>query len=979
MLINVHSYYSLRYGTLAIEKLIELALLYNVNTLALTDINNTSASVEFVFRCIKAGIKPVAGVEVRNENKLLYILLAQNNEGFCFINDFLSEYLLSNLPFPERAPEIPWIYCIYPYPALDYSDLGFNQFLGVYPDQLSGIEIINNVHLRKKCVALHPVTFSTRSEYMLHCHLRAIDKNTLLEKLQAVDLASDNEMFVSENSVKNFYGNFPEIVSNTQYLLNSCQISFVSHLSKNRQTYTGDKIKDRELLNKLAFTGYKFRYGVNTEAQKRLLSELDTIENLGFSAYYLITWDIVSYSMSKGIYHVGRGSGANSIVAYCLKITDVDPIELDLYFERFLNPKRKSPPDFDIDYSWRDRDTIHDYIFERFGKKNTALLGAMVTFQGKSIIRELAKVYGLSKYDTDMLVDNPYDMRYRNSVTDNILEIGQLMEDFPNIRSIHAGGVLISELPITNYSALDMPPKGYQTTQYDMYAAEEMGFEKLDILSQRGIGHIFDACNLIKKNRGIDIDIHNVAMFKTDPNVIEQLKKGETIGCFYIESPAMRGLLRKLRCDNYLSLVAASSIIRPGVAKSGMMREYIKRFHNPEGVVYLHPEFKKQLSETFGVMVYQEDVLKICHHFAGLDLADADVLRRLMSGKARNKDEFNAIVTKFFTNCKQKGYPDDLVVEVWRQISSFAGYSFSKAHSASYAVESFQSLYLKTHYPLEFMVAVINNFGGFYNTRVYFNEAKRWGAVIELPCVNNSVNTTSIVQSTVYIGFIHVLNLESKIVDNICSERKLKGPYLDLMNFLMRVPIGIEQLKILIRMGAFRFTQQSKAALLWQAFSFLKKNKLPSSSNVLFAPEVKTHTLPNLAQTPEEDAYDEIEFLGFPVTVSMFDMLVTKFRGEVFANDMIMSVGKDIRMLGNLVSIKYIKMSSGKIMNFGTFIDFQGNFFDTVHFPGSLLNYPFKGDGIYLLKGVITQEFGHPQLEVAKMAKLPLKPDTRFT
>jgi len=454
------------------------------------------------------------------------------------------------------------------------------------------------------------------------------------------------------------------------------------------------------------------------------------IDKLGFSSYFLITWDIIRYSMGRGFYHVGRGSGANSVVAYCLRITDVDPIELNLYFERFINPKRSSPPDFDIDFSWRERDEVQDYIFKRYGLKYTALLGTITTFQGRSTLRELGKVYGLPKNEIDMLVNEPENNLNESDLTRRIFHIGSLMENFPNNRSIHAGGILISEKPVNYYTALDMPPKGFQTTQWDMYVAESIGFEKIDILSQRGIGHIRESVEIIRKNRKLEIDIHRIQDFKTDEQVKKQLKSGETIGCFYIESPAMRGLLKKLRCDDYIALVAASSIIRPGVAKSGMMREYIRRFHDRESINYLHPVMKEQLEETFGVMVYQEDVLKVCHHFAGLDLADADVLRRAMSGKYRSRVEFQKIVEKFHENCNRKGYPAELTSEVWRQIESFAGYSFSKAHSASYAVESFQSLYLKSRFPLEFMVAVINNFGGFYQTWVYVNEARRCGATI---------------------------------------------------------------------------------------------------------------------------------------------------------------------------------------------------------------------------------------------------------
>jgi DNA polymerase-3 subunit alpha len=305
-----------------------------------------------------------------------------------------------------------------------------------------------------------------------------------------------------------------------------------------------------------------------------------------------------------------------------------------------------------------------------------------------------------------------------------------------------------------------------------MYVAEDIGVEKLDILSQRGIGHIHEAVGIIRENRGISIDIHQIATFKKDERVKKLLKIGETNGCFYIESPAMRGLLKKLRCDEYLTLVAASSIIRPGVSSSGMMREYIYRFNNPGKFTYLHPIMEQQLKETYGVMVYQEDVLKVCHHFAGLDLGDADVLRRAMSGKYRSKDEFQRIVNKFFHNCQEKGYPEEVTREVWRQIESFAAYSFSKAHSASYAVESYQSLYLKAYFPKEFMVAVLNNFGGFYSAWVYINEARRWGAVIHTPCVNHSGNHTRIIGKDIYLGFVYVNGLEQ---DWHANRRRTKG------------------------------------------------------------------------------------------------------------------------------------------------------------------------------------------------------------
>jgi DNA polymerase-3 subunit alpha len=827
-------------------------------------------------------------------------------------------------------------------------------------------------------VIMQPVTFAGKNDIFIHRSLRAVDNNILLSHLKASQCAGEDEFFISPGDIKRMFSGYPEIIRNTCNLLDDCSLTFDHESQKNKKIFSASRYDDKLLLEKLAWDGMEYRYGKhNSEARKRISHELEIIDRLGFSAYFLITWDIVRYSMSRGFYHVGRGSGANSIVAYCLKITNVDPIDLNLYFERFINPKRSSPPDFDIDYSWKERDEVIDYIFKRYGYNHTALLGTISTFRGKSIVRELGKVHGLPKEEIDSLIDNPSAERNRNEITDIIFSTGLKIADFPNMRSIHAGGILISEEPMTSFTALDMPLKGFPTTQWDMYTAEEIGFEKLDILSQRGIGHIRESAEIILRNRAVDVDVHAIQKFKSDPKIREYLKTGETKGCFYVESPSMRGLLQKLKCDDYTTLVAASSIIRPGVARSGMMREYIYRFHNPDKFKYLHPVMKEQLEETFGVMVYQEDVLKVCHHFAGLDLADADTLRRAMSGKYRSKQEMQRIVDKFFSNCREKGYSADVTKEVWRQIESFAGYSFSKAHSASYAVESFQSLYLKAHYPLEFMVAVINNFGGFYRTWVYVHEAKRYGATIQLPCVNKSNYKTTIYGSDIYLGFIHIMSLESNLAMAIEDNRNSEGEFGGMSDFIARLNPGLEQMILLIRAGVFRFTGKKKATLLWEAHMMMNKSK-PEPMKQLFSSPPRDFSLPDLEHSRLDDAYDEIELLSFPVSLTWFDMLETSFRGEVAAKDLIKHVGEKIRMVGHLVTIKYIKTIKKEWMNFGCFIDPEGNFFDTTHFPQSLKYYPFKGSGTYLIMGKVVEEFGYPSIEVEKLAKLPIKADKRY-
>lgn len=978
MLWNIHSYYSLRYGTLSIEQLVQGLVSKGYSTAVLTDINNSTGSLIFIKACQQAGINGLAGIEFRNGDELLYIGIAKNEQGFKELNELVTEHNRAKKPYPAMAPKFNHVTIIYPYGKKLKHPLQKNEFIGVRSIHLNKIRLADPGTLAKY-VMWQPVTFTNAAEYQLHIQLRAIDHNILISQLTPGQHTADAvEVFPSKNQLLEKFKDFPLIVANTEKLLAACSFNFDFRDHRNKKTFTGNRYDDKQLLHKYALDGFLRRYGkTDKKAMERVLKELDIIDNLNFSSYFLITDDICRYARSKNFHYVGRGSGANSIVAYCLGITDVCPIELDLYFERFLNPKRQSPPDFDVDFSWQDRDEMYEYIFHRYQSGNVALMGAMSTFRDRSIIRELGKIFGLPKGDIDRLIKDPANMLNKNEITKMILSVYDQMADFPNQRTIHASGVIISEQPLTCYSALDYPPKGLPTVQYDMHLAEDIGFEKFDILSQRGIGHIKDCRDIVKQNRGITLDTTNPRRFFNDPKIADQLRSANTIGCFYIESPAMRQLITKLKCDDYLTLVAASSIIRPGVASSGMMKAYIERHHDPSKVEYLHPVMEQQLKETYGVMVYQEDVMKVGHHFGGLDLADADVLRRMMSGKSRSKKHLEEIQDKFFDHCSAMHYPDEISKEIWRQMESFAGYSFNKAHSASFAVESYQSLYLKTYYPLEFMVAVLNNYGGFYRRKDYINEAKKAGGNICLPCVNKSVYNTTISGTDVYLGFDCLQNLEGRLAQIIPEERMRNGSYTSLENFILRTGAGLEQVVVLIRTGAFRFAGYGKKEMLWEAHILLNGAKYEKESNLLFEPVSAKPTLPKLNSSLLEDLYDEIELMGFPVTGSMFDLVKTDFRGDTSSLSLKDYEGKVIRMVGDFVCDKYVRTKNGKIMKFGTFTNVTGDFFDTVHFPPSLAEWPLYGGGVYLIKGKVVLDFGCPAIEVQKVARLELKPDPR--
>jgi DNA-directed DNA polymerase III PolC len=977
MYLNCHSFHSLRYGTIPLDELVPQATACGVTAMALTDINTVTGIYDFIRQCAQAGIKPIVGMEFRSEHKLRYIGLAQNAAGLAQMNRFLTSYNFEKKPLPDAAPFFSDVFIIYPLENAP-KELRPNEYIGIRPDQLQKLVLSQWKKRTAEMVVLQPVTFRTKKEYNLHRILRAIDRNVILSRLEPEDTCEKSDKMVPLADLLNFYEHYPQITQNTQKIIDACNFTYDFQTPKNKKYYTNNRKSDIDLLTSLAKQGLVWRYGAkNIRARERMEKELKVIGQLEFSGYFLITWDIIRFSTSQGFLHIGRGSGANSIVAYCLGITDICPLELDLYFERFLNENRKIPPDFDIDWSWKERDVILEYIFNRYTYEHVAFCGTNVEFKYRSIFREVGKVFGLPKEELDMLAKNPMKFHEPNSIVKFVQEYGMMLEKYPNQRSMHSCGILISEEPITNYTPLEMPPKGFPIALFDMHVAEEIGFEKFDILSQRGIGHIDESVKLIEKNRGIRINIRDTAISKNEATANVFLSQGKTIGCFYIESPAMRGLLRRLKCDNYKTLVAASSIIRPGVAQSGMMKEYIFRHNHPSKFEYFHPVFQEQLGETYGIMVYQEDVIKIALHYGGLPAADGDILRRAMSGKGRSKAALQKVKENFFACCEKKGHPRQLSEEIYRQIESFAGYSFCKAHSASYAVESYQSLYLKVHYPIEFMVAVINNQGGFYRLEIYVHEARMAGAVIHNPCVNKSNFETAVYGNDIYLGFMHLMSLDSKMAQFIESERGRNGDFISLEDFINRIPMGIESVKILIFIGAFRFTGKTKNQLLVIASLLLNNFKPENRTPMLLQEPVKEYKLPTLERSIFEDAFDEIELLSFPISCTVFDLLETKHRGDIKVRNLSSCHKKQVRMLAYLISTKQVPTKKGN-MYFGTWIDNEGAYFDTAHFPDSLVEYPFQGGGCYLLRGTVEIDYHFPTITIHKMAKMPFIPDPRY-
>ncbi len=984
-MLNFHSFFSHTYGTLPVSALAERLSADGYRTAALTDINNVCAAIDFYDACQSGGVRPVIGVDFRNLGQsaaCLYLGLAQNAEGFAELNSFLTTHLHSGEPFPARAPLWQHVTVVYPWNGREPADLRPNEYVGVAPWQAERIQLGDEGLLKRRGLIMAPVSFTDSEDFYLHCLLRAIDLNCLLSKLQRKDAGHRQETWMTMPALKARYAHAPYLLRNTEAVLDECRFAFDLHTKKNLTSFSHSVDEDHRMLRELAMAGLQERYGGKKtygEALKRMEKELGVIAQKEFTGYFLSAWDVVHHAKNQGFFYAGRGSGANSLVAYALRITEVDPIEFDLYFERFLNMHRSSPPDFDLDFSWQDRDAIFSYLFKKYGAGHTAMLGSHSTMKFRAIARELGKVYGLPKGEIDEFISESEQSRYikamagpvKDRIRARIAQCGARLAKFPRHLSMHSSGLVISQQPLMYHTATSLPPKGLAVTHFDMYTAEKYKLFKLDILSQRGLGHIKDAISLVQQNQGIKVDITQTQQFFRDPKLNQQMAEGRTTGCFYIESPAMRQLLRKLSCDNFRTLVAASSIIRPGVASSGMMKEFIVRHRNPSAYVPIHPKIGELLGETYGVMVYQEDVIKIAHHFAGLPLANADLLRRAMAWKFRVDNGFDKLENEFFESCRSKGYPERVIEEVWRQMCGFGGFSFCKAHSASYAVESYQSLHLKAYYPIEFWVAVINNFGGFYHTEFYVNELRNAGAVLHAPCINRSGELTSVQGIDVHLGFVHLKGLEQTTLKVLLGERE-RGGYLSLADFYARTACKREQMILLIRVGAFRFTGIAKAALMWEALMLTGQ---PLRRPALFPVVTRSFRLPAMPRSQRTDAFDEIELLNFPLC-SPFQLARQLPQPEIMARDLVNNVGKTVRMVGYIVTTRIVRTAKGDYMQFITFTDQDGESFEASLFPQAFLRRqgPLSRDGLglYAIQGKVILDMGIAELDLQTADRLEI-------
>jgi error-prone DNA polymerase len=858
--------------------------------------------------------------------------------------------------------------------------------------------------------ATNRVHFLTKdpAEFQLHRLLRAIDLNTTFSRLPDWEIESPNSYLKTAQQMEEDFFFCPEAVENTARIAERC--TFIPDFSLVFPQFDGlDADGAFTTLREEAYRGAAKRYGgISNAVRERIEYELDLIKKKNFASIFLVVQDIVKQSPRT----CGRGSAAASIISYCLEITHVDPIRHNLFFDRFLNPGRLDPPDIDVDFAWDERDDVLDYVFRKYGTERSAMISNHVTFQLRAAIHEVAKVYGLPESEItavtkklsgywDDFVDDPKTnpaLRQHDFSPPwpEILAMAKKLEDIPRHLSVHCGGVVITPGPVWERVPVQRAAKTVNPSedgrvrliQWEKDQAEDAGLVKIDLLGNRSLGVIRDALLMIERSGGPKIEFAKWNPID-DPDTQDLIARGDTMGVFYVESPATRLLQKKAKVGDFEHLVIHSSIIRP--AANPYINDYLERLH---GKPYqpLHPLLGDLLGETFGIMVYQEDVSKAAMALAGFDSSEADELRKILSKKHKQK-RLADLQRKFVEGALQRGVSQESIRAIWDMILSFAGYSFCKPHSASFALVSFKSAWLKRHYPAEFMAAVISNQGGYYSTFAYLSECRRLGLEILPPDVNTSEIRCWGRGKQVRLGFMLIKGLSQRAMEAVIEQRKADGAYVSFDDFRRRANLDSSDVRLLIKAGAFDSIEgkANRAGLMWKLACpssatrpALKDRATISPSPLKAAQELRdqgTSRLPLFddgpIRVPEVPPYDERtllqqekEIFGFLISRHPLELYQERLRklDLVRSCDLPQHVGKTVQAAGWLITGKIVSTKQKELMEFLTFEDLDG-MIETVFFPKTYDRYGhmLSRERPFLLRGRVEEDFGAVTMTVEEM------------
>lgn len=863
--LHLHTNFSLLDGASHPEDMVARAKELGMPALAITDHDGLYGAVPFFRKASELGIKLIIGAEVTMEGGHHLTLLARDMTGYSNLCRLVSHAHLSHskgkasLDFDTLARHSQGLFCLSgcnkgEIPGLILADKRdeaiacARRYLDIFGKENFWIELQNNLcpEDRRLCnelvrlarilkvgyVATNNVHYARREGHCLQDILVCIKNRTTLDESHHLRRPNSEFYLKSGAEMAWLFAHYPEAISNTLHIAECCNVDldFSSYRFPEFPLPQGETAES--YLGRLCCEKAKERYGeISSEVESRLKYELELIRRLGLSGYFLIVWDIMEYAKRNGIPAQGRGSAANSIVAYILGITRVDPIHHRLFVGRFLNEEMSSLPDIDIDVSTNHRERLIQYVYEKYGEEHTAMVCTYVTFQAKNAIREVGKAIGLPQ---DILDDMAKSVGTYGSkeIEEDLGQLEQFrpylksipwqqftslckeIENFPRHLSIHVGGMLISSRPLSEIVPLEkatMP--GRVVCQWDKDAVADAGLIKIDLLGLRMLSLIQEAVELVGEGRGIRLNLDNIP--QDDPAVYDMICRADTIGVFQVESRAQMQTLPKTRPRSIEDLTIEVAIIRPGPLQGNMVHPYIRRRKGLEKVTYLHPRLKPILEETLGVILFQEQVIQVAIAIAGFTPGEADSLRRAMSCK-RSKQAMMELRQRFMEGAKKNGVAENAAARIFHALRGFAEYGFCKSHAAGFALLCYQSAWLKRYYAPEFYAALLNNQPmGFYIPEVIVNDARRHGVTVLPVDINRSRGRCTVEGGKVRLGFRYVKGVGEKAWQRIEEERE-KGPFGSLRDSYRRTKLEREAIENLILVGAMDCFGIAKRQLLWQ-------------------------------------------------------------------------------------------------------------------------------------------------------------------
>lgn len=896
--LHVHTEYSLLDGAGKIEELVRQAKQLGMKALAITDHGAMYGVIPFYQACKREGIRPIIGCEVYltsgdyrekpslREQKIYHLLLlAENIEGYRNLIRLVSEAHLNGFHYKPRidktllrkyskgliatssclAGEIPQAILQDEYSKAraliqEYIEIfGRENFFfelqdhGIFEQQKVNRQLAEWAkEFGISLIATNDVHYTKKEDHSVHDCLLCIQTGKKLTDEDRLRFATEEFYLKSPAEMSRKFAHLPEAITNTVLLAQRCNVDIPFHQKLLPSFPVPSGFDSESYLRKLCFDGAKKRYGdpLPKEVIERLDYELSVISQMGFQDYFLVVWDFVRFAHERGIpVGPGRGSAAGSLVAYVLEITNIDPIRYQLLFERFLNPERVTMPDIDIDFDDERRDEVIQYVVEKYGKDRVAQIITFGTLAPRAAIRDVGRVMGIAYRDIDHLAkmipagpgitlekalqQSPEIQAFiqKRPELSNVLRVVEKIEGIPRHTSTHAAGVVISSTSLLEHVPLQSGQNGIPLTQYPMEVLEEIGLLKMDFLGLRNLTVIERAIQFVKRYEGISLDFSQCEY--DDPKTYELLASGETTGVFQLESPGMRRVLRELKPNTFEDLIAVLALYRPGPMEQ--IPRFIRAKHGLEKVTFPHPDLEEILKNTYGIIVYQEQIMQIAAKMAGFTLGQADLLRRAV---AKKKKEILVQQRDAFVNgCVRQGYEEEIAHQVYDLIVRFADYGFNRSHSAAYAVLAYQTAFLKANYPKAFFAALLSTVMGNQAKMVeYIEEAKRMGIQILPPDLNASEESFSIEPTGIRFGLAAIKNVGPSVIKHILEERK-RSPFLDLFDFCRRVDLRIcnrRVIEALIQSGAMDGLPEDRAKKLAMLDEVMEKASFSKDQILLF-------------------------------------------------------------------------------------------------------------------------------------------------